>query len=152
MDNMPYNLIGQTVIFKTNRKEIYDKSLKPIFPEHTFSACIIDFIGNFVLIKDIKLLISEHQSNSKYARELTLLGRDKLFGGSSPYNEKKNTCLIKVHSNLYFDIDIHYKNTNILEAIKNHNWFPKLCNICFYNLSTMEINFVRELFPYSICY
>lgn len=146
-----FDLIGKTVIFKTKRKNMNDNSLIPIFPEHTFSACIVDVFGNFVRIKDIKLLLSESNINRKYARELTLLGRDKLFSNMSNYNEIDKTCLIKITNNLYFDIDIYSQNTDLLQSIQNHNWFPLLYNICFYNLSTTEMNFTRELFCYNSC-
>lgn len=139
------DLIGKTIIFQTKRKPMRDKTLKPIFPEHTFSATIVNFIGDFVSMQDVKLLTSEGEYNGKYGRKLTLLARDKLFDSSSSYNTITNTCLIKIKNNLYFDVRMNNQNMDLLKSIKNHNWFPKLYNICFYNLSSMEMNFARDL-------
>jgi hypothetical protein len=140
------HLIGKTVIFQTKRKPMRDKTLIPIFPEHTFSATIVNFIGDFVSIKDVKLLTSEGEYNGKYGRKNTLLARDKLYSDRSPYNTISNICLIKIKNNLYFDVYIYNQNMDLLKSIENHNWFPKLYNICFYNLRSMEMNFARELF------
>ena len=140
------HLIGKTVIFQTKRKPMRDKTLKPIFPEHTFSAKIVTFVGDFVSIQDVKLLTSEGEYNGEYGRKLTLLARDKLYSDRSPYNTISNICLIKIKNNLYFDVYIYNQNMDLLKSIENHNWFPKLYNICFYNLRSMEMNFARELF------
>jgi hypothetical protein len=143
------HLIGKTVIFQTKRKPMRDKTLKPIFPEHTFSAKIVTFVGDFVSIQDVKLLTSEGEYNGEYGRKLTLLARDKLYYNMSPYNTITNTSLIsliKIKNNLYFDVHINNQNTDLLKSIKNHNWFPKLYDTCFYNLSSMEMDFARELF------
>ena len=139
------HLIGKTVIFQTKRKPIKNKTLKPIFPEHTFSATITQFIGDFVLIKDIKLLVSEGDYNGDYGRKLTLLARDKLYS-DRPTPINNDARLIKIANNLYFDIYIYNQNTDLLKSIEKYNWFPKLYDICFYNLSSMEINFAREFF------
>lgn len=138
------HLIGKTVIFQTKRKPMKSEVLKPIFPEHTFSAKINKIVGDFVSIKDIKLLISEGEYN-EYGRKLTLLARDKLYSNIPSYNKNDNTCLIKVKNNIYFDVYMCTKNNDLLKSIKNHIWFPKLYNICFYNLSSMELDFAREL-------
>ena len=140
------HLIGKTMIFQTKRKPMRDKALIPIFPEHTFSAKIVNLIGDFVSIKDIKLLISEGEYNGEYGRKITLLARDKLYSDRSPYNTITDTCLIKIKNNLYFDVYLSIQNTDLLKSIENHNWFPKLYDICLYNLSSIEINFTRELF------
>ena len=140
------HLIGKTVIFQTKRKPMRCKVLKPIFPEHTFSAKIVTFVGDFVSIQDVKLLTSEGEYNGEYGRKLTLLARDKLLSDMPSYNTITNTCLIKIKNNLYFDVHINNQNTDLLKSIENHNWFPKLYDICFYNLSSMEMNFARELF------
>jgi hypothetical protein len=140
------HLIGKTVIFQTKRKPIKNKTLKPIFPEHTFSAKIVTFVGDFVSIHDVKLLTSEGEYNGDYGRKLTLLARDKLYSDMSSYNTITNTCLIKIKNNLYFDVYMCNQNMDLLKSIENHNWFPKLYDICFYNLSSMEMNFARELF------
>lgn len=140
------HLIGKTVIFQTKRKPMRDKTLIPIFPEHTFLAKIVTFVGDFVSIQDVKLLTSEGAYNGEYGRKLTLLARDKLYFNKPPYNTISNNCLIKIKNNLYFDVHINNQNTDLLKSIKNHNWFPKIYDICFYNLSSTEINFSRELF------
>jgi hypothetical protein len=140
------HLIGKTVIFQTKRKPMRSNAFKPIFPEHTFSATITQFIGDFVLIQDIKLLVSEGEYNGEYGRKLTLLARDKLYSDRSSYNTITDTYLIKIKNNLYFDVYMCNQNIDLLKSIKNHNWFPKLYDICFYNLSSMEINFAHELF------
>jgi hypothetical protein len=115
------NLIGKPVIFETIRKPMRDKSLKPIFPEHVFSATILQFMGDYALIENIKLLVSE--------------------------GEHKNiTYLIKVANNMYFNVYIYNQNIDLLNSIQNHRWFPKLYDLCFYQLSTIEISFTRELF------
>ena len=143
------HLIGKTVIFQTKRKPMRSEVLKHIFPEHTFSAKIVTFVGDFVSIHDVKLLTSEVEYNGEYGRKITLLARDKLYSDRTPYNTITDTCLIKIKNNLYFDVYLSIQNTDLLKSIKNHNWFPKLYNICFYNLSSMEIKFARELF--NIC-
>jgi len=140
------HLIGKTVIFQTRRKPMRDKTLKPIFPEHTFSAKIVTFVGDFVSIHDVKLLTSEGEYNGEYGRKLTLLARDKLYFNKPPYNTITNICLIKIKNNLYFDVYMCNQNMDLLKSIENHNWFPKLYDICFYNLRSMEMNFARELF------
>ena len=140
------HLIGKTVIFQTKRKPMRNKTLKPIFPEHTFSAKIVTFVGDFVSIHDVKLLTSEGEYNGEYGRKLTLLARDKLYSDMSPYNTISNICLIKIKNNLYFDVYMCNQNMDLLKSIENHNWFPKLYDICFYNLCSMEMNFARELF------
>lgn len=140
------HLIGKTVVFQTKRKFIRNKTLIPIFPEHTFSAKIVSFVGDFVSIEDIKLLTSEYEYNREYGRKLTLIARDKLFSERSSYNTIEDTCLIKIKNNLYFDVHINNQNMDLLKSIKNHKWFPKLYDICFYNLSSMEIDFAREIF------
>lgn len=140
------HLIGKTVIFQTKRKPMRDKTLIPIFPEHTFSAKIVTFVGDFVSIHDVKLLTSEGEYNGEYGRKLTLLARDKLYSDMSPYNTISNICLIKIKNNLYFDVYMYNQNIDLLKSIENHNWFPKLYSICFYNLRSMEMNFARELF------
>ena len=139
------HLIGKTVIFQTKRKPMISEVLKPIFPEHTFSATIVQFLGDFVSIKDIKLLISEGEYNGEYGRKITLLARDKLYSDRSLYNTITDTCLIKIKNNLYFDVYMCNQNIDLLKSIINRNWFPKLYDICFYNLSSMEINFARSL-------
>ena len=139
------HLIGKTVIFQTKRKPMRDKALIPIFPEHTFSAKIVKLIGDFVSIKDIKLLISEGEYNGEYGRKITLLARDKLYSDRSPYDTITDICLIKIKNNLYFDVYLSNQNTDLLKSIENHNWFPKLYDICFYNLSSMEMDFARSL-------
>ena len=140
------HLIGKTVIFQTKRKPMRDETLKPIFPEHTFSAKIVTFVGDFVSIQDVKLLTSEGEYNGEYGRKLTLLARDKLYFNNPSYNTITNICLIKIKNNLYFDVYMCNQNMDLLKSIENHNWFPKLYDICFYNLSSMEINFAHELF------
>jgi len=140
------HLIGKTVIFQTRRKPMRDKTLIPIFPEHTFSAKIVTFVGDFVSIHDVKLLTSEGEYNGEYGRKLTLLARDKLYFNKPPYNTITNICLIKIKNNLYFDVYMCNQNMDLLKSIENHNWFPKLYDICFYNLRSMEMNFARELF------
>lgn len=137
------HLIGQTVIFQTKRKPIWSKALIPIFPEHTFSAKIIQLIGDFVLVKDIKLLVVER--DNEYGRKFTLLARDKLYSDRSSYDTIAGTCFIKIKNNMYFDVCMSIQNTNLLQSIKNHDWFPKLYDICFYNLTSMELDFAREL-------
>ena len=139
------HLIGKTVVFQTKRKHMRDKYLKLIFPEHTFSAKISKIVGDYVLISDIKLLLSESDYNVKHGRKLTLLARDKLYSNIPSYNKNDNTCLIKVKNNLYFDVYMCNQNNDLLKSIKNHNWFPKLYDICFYNLTSMELDFAREL-------
>lgn len=138
------HLIGQTVIFQTKRKSIRSKALIPLFPEHTFSAQIIQLIGDFVLVKDIKLLVVER--NNEYGRKFTLLARDKLYSDRSYYDIITNTYLIKIKNNMHFDVYMSIQNTNLLKSIENHNWFPNLHNICFYNLSSYELYFARKLF------
>lgn len=140
------HLIGKTVIFQTKRKPMRSKILSPIFPEHTFSATIKGIFNNFVLIKDIKLLVSEGRSNEKYGRKLTLLARDKLWSDRPSYTSDTETCLIKIKNNLYFDVYMYNQNIDLLKSIVNYNWFPKLYDVCFYNLSSLEMNFARELF------
>jgi hypothetical protein len=99
------------------------------------------------------LLVSEGEYNGEYGRKLTLLARDKLYSdrptlmnGDGLIKTSEYTCLIKIKNNLYFDVYICNQNIDLLKSIKNHNWFPKLYDICFYNLSSMEINFAHELF------
>lgn len=140
------HLIGKTVIFQTKRKPMRDETFKPIFPEHTFSAKIVTFVGDFVSIQDVKLLTSEGEYNGEYGRKLTLLARDKLYFNKPSYNTITNICLIKIKNNLYFDVYMCNQNMDLLKSIENHNWFPKLYSICFYNLRSMEMNFARELF------
>lgn len=139
------HLFGKTVIFQTKRKPMRSEVLKPIFPEHTFSAKIVTFVGDFVSIHDVKLLTSEGEYNGEYGRKLTLLARDKLYSDMSPYNTFTNTSLIKIKNNLYFDVYMCNQNMDLLKSIENHNWFPKLYDICFYKLSSMEIDFARSL-------
>jgi hypothetical protein len=122
------------------------ETLTPIFPEHTFSATIKYIFSNFVLIKDIKLLVSECKCNEKYGRKFTLIARDKLWADIPSYTSDTKTCLIKIKNNIYFDVYMYIQNTDLLKSIVNYNWFPKLYDICFYNLNSLEINFVRELF------
>ena len=138
------NLIGKTVVFQTKRKPMRSKALIPIFPEHTFSAKIIQLIGDFVLVKDVKLLIVER--DNEYGRKLTLLVRDKLYSDRSSYDTIADTCLIKIKNNIHFDVCMSIQNTNLIKSIENHNWFPNLYNICFYNLSSSELYFARKLF------
>lgn len=133
-------LIGKTVIFQTKRKTMRDNTLKAIFPEHTFSATIMRFVGDFVLIQDTKLLVGE----GEYGRKLNLIARDKLYF-NRPNNSNIDTHSIKITNNMYFDVYIYNQNTDLLKSIENHNWFPNLFDICFYNLSSMEINFVRKM-------
>lgn len=144
-------LIGKTVIFQTERKPMRSKTLTPIFPEHTFSATIMQLIGDFVLITDIKLLSVE--TNNEYGRKFTLLARDKLhsdrptlMNGDGLIKTSDYNCLIKIANNLYFDVYIYNHNTDLLKSIENHKWFPNLYDVCFYNLSSMEMNFAREFF------
>lgn len=142
------HLIGKTVIFQTKRKPMRNKTLKPIFPEHTFSGKVVTFVGDFVSIQDVKLLTSEGEYNGEYGRKFTLLARDKLYSNMSSYNTITNTSLIsliKIKNNLYFDVYMCNQNMDLLKSIENHNWFPKLYDICFYNLSSMEMNFARSL-------
>jgi len=138
------HLIEKTVIFKTKRKPMRSNALIPLFPEHTFSGKIVSVIGDFISIKDIRLLMSEGKYNGEYGQKHTLLARDKLSDTSS-YNSISNICLIKIKKNLYFDIYMYTRNIDLLNSIINNNWFPKLYNICYYNLSTMEIKFAREI-------
>ena len=138
------HLIGQTVVFQTKRKPMSSRALIPIFPEHTFSAKIIQLIGDFVLVKDIKLLVVER--DNEYGRKFTLLARDKLYSDRSSNDKIAGTCFIKIKNNMYFDVCMSIQNTNLLQSIKNHDWFPKLYNICFYNLSSSELCFARKLF------
>jgi len=144
------HLLGKTVIFQTKRKPMKNKTLKPIFPEHIFSATITQFIGDFVLITNIKLLLSECEYNGEYGRNITLLARDKLYyDNKSHYNTTANNCLIKIKKNLYFDVFMIYQNIDLLKSIENHKWFPNLYDSCFYNLSSIETNFVRQLLNIS---
>jgi|TARA_B110000037_G_C16807962_1_gene378341 hypothetical protein len=146
------NLIGKPFIFQTIRKPMRNKTLKPIFPEHIFSATILQFMGDYALIENIKLLVSEGEYNGDYGRNLTLLARDKLLNGNMNGNglvktsNNNITYLIKVANNLYFNVYIYNQNIDLLESIQNHGWFPKLYDLCFYQLSTSEISFSHELF------
>jgi hypothetical protein len=146
------NLIGKPVIFETIRKPMRNKTLKPIFPEHVFSATILQFMGDYALIENIKLLISEGEYNGEYGRKITLLARDKLLNGNMNGNglvktsNKNITYLIKVANNMYFNVYIYNQNIDLLNSIQNHGWFPKLYDLCFYQLSTSEISFAHELF------
>jgi hypothetical protein len=150
-------LIGKPVIFETNRKPMRDKTLKPIFPEHVFSATILQFMGDYALITNIKLLVSEGEYNGEYGRKITLLARDKLdysrllngnMNGNGLVKTSNNnmTHLIKVANNMYFNVYIYNQNIDLLNSIQNHEWFSKLYDLCFYQLSTIEISFARELF------
>jgi hypothetical protein len=146
------NLIGKPVIFETIRKPMRDESLKPIFPEHIFSATILQFMGDYALIENIKLLVSEGEYNGEYGRKITLLARDKLLNGNMNGNglvktsNKNITYLIKVANNMYFNVYIYNQNIDLLKSIQHHDWFPKLYDLCFYRLCTSEISFARELF------
>lgn len=146
------NLIGKPFIFQTIRKPMRNKTLKPIFPEHIFSATILQFMGDYALIENIKLLVSEGEYNGDYGRNITLLARDKLLNGNMNGNglvktsNNNITYLIKVSNNLYFNVYIYNQNIDLLESIQNHGWFPKLYDLCFYQLSTSEISFSHELF------
>ena len=56
------------------------------------------------------------------------------------------THLIKVANNMYFNVYIYNQNIDLLISIQNHEWFPKLYDLCFYQLNTIEISFARKLF------
>lgn len=139
-------LINKTIIFKTTRKVITNKSLNFIFPEHIFTAVITAFIGDFALIQNIKLLFSENNYR-QYRKTPTILARDKLFNNNNCAVNNKNTCLIKIANNLYFNVIIYTPNIDLLNSIRTHIWTPKLYNICFYKLSTLETNFILKLLP-----
>lgn len=136
------HLIGKTVIFQTKRKLTKNKSLKPLFPEHIFSATIQKVKGGFILVTNVKLLFSEGEHNGEYL----FLARDKLNCYIPPKNIINDTHLIKIKNNLYFDIEIYKQKMDLLNSIENHIRSPKLYDICFYKLSSIEINFARQLF------
>lgn len=140
------HLIGETVTFQTKRKPMKDKSLTSLFLEHVFSATIVKCKGDFVIIKDVKLLLCENNCEGKDERKLPLLAKDKLFCNRDiRINEKNNTCLVKIKNNLYFDVYVYNQNIDLLKSIETHTRVPKLYDICFYNLNSMELNFARDL-------
>jgi hypothetical protein len=139
------HLVGKTVIFQTKRKPMTSEVLKHTFPEHTFSAKVVTFVGDFVSIRDVKLLTSEGEYHREYGRKFLMLAREKLYYDRLLYNIITNSCLIKIKNNQYYDVYLSIQNKDLLKSIENHNWFPKLYNICFYNMSSMEIKFARKL-------
>lgn len=138
------HLIGKSVIFQTKRKNKTNNSFSPLFPEHAFSATIKQISGDYILISHIKLLFSESEYIGKSQNKNILIARDKLCC-KIPSLNIADTCLIKITNNFYFDVFIYNPNIDLLKSIKNREWFPKLYNICFYNLSSMDMNFARTI-------
>lgn len=137
-------LIGKQVIIVTKRNKVYNKSLLPIFPEHTLSASVENIIGDFIKISNI-LIISCDSNNKKYGRNKNLIARDKLF----EKNNFNDFLLIKIKNNLYFEIKIYVQNTNLLKSIQKQKQKQNissltLFNICFYKLSTEDLHILNE--------
>ena len=131
--------IGKNVIIVTKRKKVYDKSLLPIFPEHTFTATIEKICGDFIKINNIKIICYE-TNNKKYGKNINLLARDKLF----ERNNFKDFILIKIKNNLYFDVIVNYQNIDLFQSIRETKIFPSLFNISFYKLSTNDLHILNE--------
>lgn len=130
---------GDKIIVVTKR---YNQYLKPIFPEHTFSAKVECVIGDFMKICDVELLKTDREKCfEETGRKLSLLARDKLFPSG---NYKDNDLYIKYQNNLYFDITIYKQNNALLNDIIEKKWFPSLFKICFYSLKTSELEYLRH--------
>lgn len=141
------DLIGKTVIFQTKRTGLINKTLIPLFPEHTFSAIITSIVGDYAFIKNIKILFNGGNCNNNYGSKVTLFARDKLYYSDRDIyqNNENYDSSIKISNNIYFNIYIYRQNTNLLYSIKSYNLFPNLYDFCFYKLSTLEIEFIRKL-------
>lgn len=133
---------GDKIIVVTKRHKLRNQSLKPIFPEHTFSANVECVIGDFMKVCNVELLKTDKEECvGEYGRKLSLLARDKLFPSG---NYKDNEIYIKYQKNLYFDVTIYKQNISLLNDIIEKKWFPSLRKICFYSLNTSELEYLRH--------
>lgn len=133
---MNYSL-GNQVIVKTIRKDTVNKRLIVLYPEHTFCATIYDLKGDFMQLNQITLLQTEGNIRNK---NLNRIGRDKLLMGPHPL---KDLLYIKIKNNLYFDIIINKKHTKLLNEITSKKWVPLLRSLCFYQINTTELEYIR---------